>query len=268
MTLINELVVEFLDVLNTLGHRLMGGPLSARCKTYYEHDPLFYEYQAYFLEDKPKWQREQAELQAKLDEQAAIIANQQVDVEHCRQFQFQSSEGPLDSGVAQQFRHQAQNTALNETIRTLEAKDVFTQYRIQRLEEILDMSRNQRMAYAIFVETLSNKVAALRGHVASATQFVIFEQIRRHGPSCPGCEAFQAAGKMCTEYKKLLEHAGVSSGELLAAILSIQAAMQRRVALAHRGAAYAHRQIDGSDGSNDNPPDWSGWQRRGLASWE
>jgi len=41
MTLINELVVEFLDVLNTLGHRLMGRPLGALCKTYYEHDPLF-----------------------------------------------------------------------------------------------------------------------------------------------------------------------------------------------------------------------------------
>jgi hypothetical protein len=51
MTLINELVVEFLDVLNTLGHRFMGGPLSALCKTYFEHDPLFYEYQTYFLED-------------------------------------------------------------------------------------------------------------------------------------------------------------------------------------------------------------------------
>jgi len=268
MTLINELVVEFLDVLNTLGHRLMGGPLSARCKTYYEHDPLFYEYQAYFLEDKPKWQREQAQLQAKLDEQAAIIANQKVEVEHCRQFQFQSSERPLDSGVAQQFRHQAQNTALNETIRTLEAKDVFTQYRIQRLEEILDMSRNQRMAYAIFVETLSNEVAALRWHVASATQFVIFEQIRRHGPTCPGCEAFQASGNMCKEYEQLLEHARVTSGELLRGILSDQDAMKGRVAAAQRQVAHGHKQIDGR---NSNPTDWSAWDNyraaREEASW-
>jgi hypothetical protein len=264
MTLINELVVEFLDVLNTLGHRLMGGPLSALCKTYFEHDPLFYEYQAFFLEEKLKWQREQAELKAKLDEQAAVIAIQKVEVEHCRQFQ--SSQGPLDSGVAQQiFSHQAQNDALQQTIRMLNEKEVYTQYRIQGLEEILDMSRNQRMAYAIFVETLSNEVAALRGHVASATQFVIFEQIRRHGPSCPGCEAFQASGNMCTEYQKLLEHARVSSGELLAAILSDQAAMKDRVARKRRGAEYAHREIDGR---NPNPTDWSAWSGPSKISWE
>ena len=263
MTLINELVVEFLDVLNTLGHRFMGGPLSALCKTYFEHDPLFYEYQAFFLEEKLKWQREQAELKAKLDELAAVIAIQKVEVEHCRQFQLQSSQGLLESSVAKIFSLQAENETLQKTIHTLKEKEVFTQYRIKRLEEILDMSRNQRMAYAIFVETLSNEVAALRWHVASATQFVIFDQIRRHGPTCPGCAAFQASGNMCKEYEQLLEHASVTSGALLRGILSDQDAMQGRVAAAQRQAAYGHHRID-----RMNPPDWSEWDGRRAAREE